>query len=193
MTSDGTLRFLALTLLAYLPSRDDLYLLEDPKNGVHPLALDAVYDSLASVYDSQVLVATHSPTFLQLAGPEQVLCFAKDDEGTTHIIRGDKHPHLKDWHGTADNKSVVCDRRHLMSGKHGSDYLTVLVADLRQIVRWLDTECVPPVPQGSGPTRDVLVVDIDTPGASGGFVSRPLSAPAIMDSFVATNGSSAME
>ena len=47
MTSDGTLRFLALTLLPYLPSSDDVYLLEEPENGVHPLALDAVYDSLA--------------------------------------------------------------------------------------------------------------------------------------------------
>ena len=79
-----------------------MYLLEEPENGVHPLALDAVYDSLVSVYDSQVLVATHSPTFLKLAGPEEVLCFAKDDEGAADIVRGDDHPHLKDWHGTAD-------------------------------------------------------------------------------------------
>lgn len=107
MTSDGTLRFLALTLLAYLPSSDDVFLLEEPENGVHPLALDAVYDSLVSVYDSQVLVATHSPTFLKLAGPEEVLCFAKDDEGATDIVRGDEHPHLKDWHGTAD-MNLLC-------------------------------------------------------------------------------------
>ena len=102
MTSDGTLRFLALTLLAYLPSSEDVYLLEESEHGVHPLALDAVYDSLVSVYDSQVLVATHSPTFLKLAGPEDVLCFAKDDEGATDVVRGDDHPLLKDWHGSAD-------------------------------------------------------------------------------------------
>lgn len=102
MTSDGTLRFLALTLLAYLPNSDEVYLLEEPENGVHPLALDAVYDSLASVYASQVLVATHSPAFLKLADPEDVLCFAKNDEGATDIIRGDDHPHLKNWYGAAD-------------------------------------------------------------------------------------------
>lgn len=102
MTSDGTLRYLALTLLSYLPNTDELYLLEEPENGVHPLALDAVYDSLASVHASQVLVATHSPAFLKLANPEDVLCFAKDDEGATDIIRGQDHPHLQNWHGAVD-------------------------------------------------------------------------------------------
>ena len=102
MTSDGTLRFLALTLLAYLPSSDRLYLLEEPENGVHPLALDPVYDSLASVYRSQILVATHSPAFLRLADPENVLCFAKDEAGATDIIRGDNHPYLRDWQGATD-------------------------------------------------------------------------------------------
>lgn len=102
MTSDGTLRFLALTLLAYLPISDLLYLLEEPENGVHPMALDPVYDSLASVYRSQMLVTTHSPTFLRLANPEDALCFARDEAGATDIIRGDNHPHMRDWAGKAD-------------------------------------------------------------------------------------------
>ena len=96
----------------------------------------------------------HSPTFLKLAGPEQVLCFAKDDEGTTHIIRGDEHPHLKDWHGIADNESVVCDRRHRMSGKHGSDDLTVLVAYLRSFIRRYQRSLVVFDLHGSGSTVD---------------------------------------
>ena len=89
-------------LLAYLPDADEVYLLEEPENGVHPLALDAVYDSLASVHASQVLVATHSPAFVKLADPEEVLCFAKDADGATDIIRGDEHPHFCDWHGAVD-------------------------------------------------------------------------------------------
>ena len=96
------LRFLALTLLAYLPDAGEVYLLEEPENGVHPLALDAVYDSIASVHASQVLVATHSAALLKLAEPDEVLCFAKDDDGATDIIRGNDHPHLHDWHGAAE-------------------------------------------------------------------------------------------
>lgn len=100
--SDGTLRFLALTLLAYLPDSNEVYVLEEPENGIHPLALDAVYDSLSSVYDSQVLVATHSPVFLKLAKPEEVLCFAKNEDGATDIVKGDSHPLLHDWQGSID-------------------------------------------------------------------------------------------
>ena len=112
MTSDGTLRLLALTLLAYLPTgmtsaqrgffNDRLFPVEEPENGVHPMALDAIYDSLASIYDGQVLVATHSPVFLRMAKPEEVLCFAKTEDGATDIVRGDAHPLLRDWQGSVD-------------------------------------------------------------------------------------------
>lgn len=100
VASDGTLRFLALTLLGYLPSRG-VYLLEEPENGLHPFALDAIYDALWSS-ESQVLSATHSPAFLRLVAPEEALCFAKDRNGATDIVRGHHHPHLAQWKGKAD-------------------------------------------------------------------------------------------
>ena len=114
MVSDGTMRFLAITLIPYLPSADQIagrfpgqvYMLEEPENGVHPLALDAVYDSLSSAYESQVFVATHSPAFLKLAEPNEVLCFAKDKQGATDIIRGDRHPIFKDWQGAIDIEAL---------------------------------------------------------------------------------------
>ena len=72
---------------------------EEPENGVHPAALETIYQSLSSVYNAQVLVAT-SPVLLSMAKPEQILCFSKTPEGTA-IIRGDEHPALRDWHGEA--------------------------------------------------------------------------------------------
>ena len=98
--SDGTLRLLALTLPAYLPGADEIYLLEEPENGIHPLAVDCVFQSLSSVYESQVLVATHSPVVLRMAALEDALCFAKDSQGATDIVRGDVHPRLRDWQGS---------------------------------------------------------------------------------------------
>ena len=100
--SDGTLRFLAMTLIPYLSDKEQLFMLEEPENGIHPLALEAVYDSLTSAYDSQILVATHSPTFLRQAKPKNTLCFAKDDGGMTDIIHGIDHPLLENWQKSVD-------------------------------------------------------------------------------------------
>src|SRR5262249_16181856 len=36
--SDGTLRLLSLTLIAYLDEADAIYLIEEPENGIHPRA-----------------------------------------------------------------------------------------------------------------------------------------------------------
>jgi len=99
LLSDGTLRILALTLLAYLPNNEGIYLIEEPENGVHPLAVEAIYQSLSSVYSGQVLVATHSPVLLSVAKLDEILCFSRKDTGEAEIISGDKHPALKDWKG----------------------------------------------------------------------------------------------
>jgi predicted ATPase len=97
MVSDGTLRMLALTILAYLQDFQGVYLIEEPENGIHPRAIETVFQSLSSVYDAQVLLATHSPVILNIVDAEQVLCFAKTVEGATDIVRGSEHPALADW------------------------------------------------------------------------------------------------
>jgi len=100
--SDGTLRMCALTLLPYLPDLKGPVLIEEPENGIHPPAVETVYESLSSVYDSQVLVATHSPVFLSCAEPEDMLCFALDKEGKTDVVLGSDHPQLRDWQRETD-------------------------------------------------------------------------------------------
>jgi hypothetical protein len=100
--SDGTLRLLALTLLAYLSDTSDVFLVEEPENGIHPRAVETVFQSLSSVYDAQVFLATHSPVILSIAQLDQVLCFAKTPDGATDIVRGPDHPGLKHWKGEVD-------------------------------------------------------------------------------------------
>ena len=110
MVSDGTLRMLALTLPAYLEKgrRASLYLIEEPENGMHPRAIENVFDSLRSVYDAQVFVATHSLVALNLLEPRDILCFAKSARGATDIVSGDKHPALIDYKaGTSDALGVI--------------------------------------------------------------------------------------
>jgi len=102
LVSDGTLRLLALTLLAYLPEVEGIFLIEEPENGIHPRAVETVFQSLSSAYGAQVLLATHSPVVLSIAKPEQVLCFAKTADGATDLVRGSEHPRLKEWKGETD-------------------------------------------------------------------------------------------
>jgi predicted ATPase len=97
MASEGTLRMLALTLPAYLDYFGGIYLIEEPENGIHPRAIETMTQSLSSVYNAQVLMATHSPIVLSTVEPEQVLCFSKNAEGATEIVRGSEHPALQQW------------------------------------------------------------------------------------------------
>lgn len=99
MVSDGTLRLLALTLPAYLPELGGIYLVEEPENGVHPAAIDTIFQSLSSTYSAQVLLATHSPVILGAADASDVLCFAKTPDGATDIVVGSNHPALTEWKG----------------------------------------------------------------------------------------------
>lgn len=102
VVSDGTLRLLALTLIAYVQLQDRIYLIEEPENGIHPRAVEVVLQSLSSLYDSQVLCASHSPVVLSLAERESILCFARTQDGATDIVSGNEHPALGSWKGEVD-------------------------------------------------------------------------------------------
>jgi predicted ATPase len=98
VVSDGTLCLMALTILAYMPEANRVYLIEEPENAVHPTAVETIYQSLSSLYDDQVLMASHSPILLSLAKPEELLCFTRTARGT-EIVPGNDHPALREWKG----------------------------------------------------------------------------------------------
>ncbi len=106
MVSDGTLRLMALTILAYVPDPPAICMIEEPENSLHPTNIETVMQSLSSVYGGQVLVSTHSPIVLAATKPENVLVFARDSERGTTITRGDEHPALRDWGGEVDLGSL---------------------------------------------------------------------------------------
>jgi predicted ATPase len=100
--SEGTLRILALTLIPYLPDLPRLLIVEEPENGIHPRAIETVLQSLASVYDSQVLLSSHSPVVVAQTPIEQLLAARLDETGKVTIVPGPKHPRLADWKGQLD-------------------------------------------------------------------------------------------
>jgi predicted ATPase len=100
--SDGTLRLLALTVIPYYSSSGGLWLVEEPENGIHPLNLETVMQSLKSLYSGQALVTTHSPAVLALAETKEILVFESSQAEGARIVRGDRHPRLRDWKGEPD-------------------------------------------------------------------------------------------
>lgn len=102
MLSDGTLRLMALTLLSYAAMDDELdtYLIEEPENGLHPLAIQVAYESLSKPpVNAQILCATHSPIFLAQTSLEETLVFRRAPQGYAIVRRGPELPELREWSG----------------------------------------------------------------------------------------------
>jgi len=104
--SDGTLRILTLTLLPYLSKQPAILVTEEPENGIHPRAIEAVLQSLSSMYDSQVWVSSHSPVVLARAKLDQLLCARLASEGGVEMVAGTAHPRLQEWRGGIDLGSL---------------------------------------------------------------------------------------
>lgn len=102
--SDGTLRFLTLAILVEDPESQGMICMEEPENGIHPAKIEAIsallhdlaVDTSQSPSDEnplrQVIVATHSPSFVQIQDPHNLL-FAqqaklRDEQGgIAHSLR----------------------------------------------------------------------------------------------------------
>lgn len=102
LLSDGTLRLLAQTAIAYISVKDKLFIIEEPENGLHPLAIETAIQSLSSTYENQILLATHSPIVLRLADLEDLLCFSKTASGSVDVVNGKNHPKLANWKNEVD-------------------------------------------------------------------------------------------
>lgn len=101
--SEGTLRLFALTVISHLRELPLAYLVEEPENSIHPMAIEYVYQALSAVRDAQVFIASHSPTLLRCVKIDQVWCFGHDSSRGTVIVRGDEHPRLRDWRDSIDD------------------------------------------------------------------------------------------
>ena len=119
--SDGTLRFLALSILAEDPEAKGLMCIEEPENGIHPQRLPAMASLIRDLavdanqpVDSenvmrQVILATHSPYFFQLQEPDDVLLAEETMvRYAGSSVRGLRCYALKDtWRATADDGATV--------------------------------------------------------------------------------------
>jgi predicted ATPase len=100
--SDGTLRILALTLVAYMLPKPSVLVTEEPENGIHPCGVQSILQSLSSLYEGQVWISTHSPVVLANSSLSQILCSRLNSDGAVEVIAGTEHPRLRDWKGTLE-------------------------------------------------------------------------------------------
>ena len=125
--SDGTLRFLALTAIAEAADAG-VYCMEEPENGIHPERLEAMNRLLHDIAVDpdepvaednplrQVIVATHSPYFVQLQSPQEIV-LAKNTavkSATGSAVWPLKcYPLRGSWRDTADQEEgFECVNRH---------------------------------------------------------------------------------
>jgi predicted ATPase len=77
--SFGTVRALALLAMLHDPNPPKLSCIEEIDHGLHPHVLDKIVERLRSASQrTQLLLATHSPTFINRLTPEEVIICERD-------------------------------------------------------------------------------------------------------------------
>lgn len=82
--SDGTLKMLAYLTVLYDPSPPQLVGIEEPENHLHPRLLrELAEECRAASVNTQLMVTTHFPFFVDGLKPEEVWVLYRDEKGFT--------------------------------------------------------------------------------------------------------------
>ena len=96
--SDGTLKMLAYLTILYDPSPSQLVGIEEPENHLHPSLLwELAEECRAASANTQLMVTTHSPFFVDGLKPEEVWVLYRDENGFTKAKRTSEMPGVKEF------------------------------------------------------------------------------------------------
>lgn len=85
--SDGTLKILAYLVLLYDPIPAPFIGIEEPENFLHPrLLYELAEECRQAAENSQVLVTTHSPFFINALRPNEVRILYRSEDGYTRVL-----------------------------------------------------------------------------------------------------------
>jgi len=94
--SDGTIRFICLTVALLQPTPPATIVIDEPELGLHPFAISMLADLIKSASErTQVIISTQSPTLLDNFGPSNVVVVNRR-EGRTTLERLDSQA-LAGW------------------------------------------------------------------------------------------------
>ena len=83
--SDGTLKLLAYLTVLYDPEPPQLIGIEEPENQLHPRLLPQLSEECrAAAENSQLMVTTHSPFFVNGLNPTELWILYRDEKGYTN-------------------------------------------------------------------------------------------------------------
>ena len=85
--SDGTLRYLLLMAIFCNPNRGLFIGIDEPECGLHPDMIKSICDMIKEAEDSQMIIATHSPLFLNHFELDNILVFEKNEQNETNVNR----------------------------------------------------------------------------------------------------------
>ena len=96
--SDGTLKMLAYLTVLYDPEPPQLVGGEEPENQLHPRLLPGLAEECRNASGrTQVMVTTHSPTFIGGLRPEELWVLYRDEEGYARARRASDMRGVKDF------------------------------------------------------------------------------------------------
>jgi predicted ATPase len=86
--SDGTLKLLAYLIVLFDPNPPQLVGVEEPENHLHPRLLPQLAEECRSASaNTQLMVTTHSPFFVDSLKPEELWVLYRDEKGFTQAKR----------------------------------------------------------------------------------------------------------
>jgi len=86
--SDGTMKMLSYLVVLMDPEPPRFIGVEEPENFLHPRLLPELAEECrAAAENSQLLVTTHSPFFLNGVRPEEVRIIYRDEDGYSRVAR----------------------------------------------------------------------------------------------------------
>ncbi|MEG4808838.1 AAA family ATPase [Microcoleus sp. F8-D3] len=86
--SDGTLKLLAYLIVLFDPNPLQLVGIEEPENHLHPRLLPQLAEECRSASaNTQLMVTTHSPFFVDSLKPEELWVLYRDEKGFTQAKR----------------------------------------------------------------------------------------------------------
>lgn len=94
---------LVQTVLEILADEKSLVLMDEPDAHLHESRKKTLYSIMAGYYNRMIVIASHSPTFIDVADKEEIIMLKTDDNGYALLYEAEKLEAIRDLTGSRTN------------------------------------------------------------------------------------------